>query len=62
MRLLDTRTLRFVEFTEPEGVEYAILSHTWEPDGEQTLQQLSELQREYPDDSTLDSPLLSRKI
>ena len=62
MRVLDTRTLRFVEFDEPGGVEYAILSHTWDPGGEQTLQQLCELQREYPDDSILDAPLLSKKI
>ena len=62
MRILDTQTLLFVEFVDPEGVEYAILSHTWDAEGEQTLQQLCELQREYPDDSILDAPLLSKKI
>ncbi|KAL9624806.1 MAG: hypothetical protein Q9204_007842, partial [Flavoplaca sp. TL-2023a] len=29
MRLLDTKTLEYVEIVRPEEVEYAILSHTW---------------------------------
>ncbi|KAI1792774.1 HET-domain-containing protein [Ganoderma leucocontextum] len=36
MRLLDTHTGRFVEVHDPNSVEYAILSHTWDPTGEQS--------------------------
>ncbi|EJF65597.1 HET-domain-containing protein [Dichomitus squalens LYAD-421 SS1] len=38
MRLLDTSTLQFKWFDDPHEVRYAILSHVWAKDGEQTLQ------------------------
>lgn len=38
MRLLNTETGRFVEIFKPSEVEYAILSHTWDTEGEQTFQ------------------------
>ncbi|TBU55254.1 hypothetical protein BD310DRAFT_979744 [Dichomitus squalens] len=62
MRLLDTRTLRFVDFVEPEHVTYAILSHTWDPYGEQTFQHLCEIQRKHPGNTIFDSPILSQKV
>ena len=62
MRLLDTRTLQFVDFVEPEHVTYAILSHTWHPTGEQTFQQLCEVQCQHPDATIFDSPKLSQKV
>ena len=45
MRLLDTHTGRFVE-KDPKDEEtvYAILSHTWDPAGEQTFKELNEIQ------------------
>ena len=56
MRLLDTKTGHFVE-KDPEGCDvfgrpqarfkYAILSHTWDQDGEQTYGELREIQRRY---------------
>ncbi|KAL8990268.1 MAG: hypothetical protein Q9169_008165, partial [Polycauliona sp. 2 TL-2023] len=39
MRLLNTRTLQFVEVIGPESTKYAILSHTWDK-GEVTFQDL----------------------
>ena len=36
MRLLDTHTGRFVNVHDPNSVEYAVLSHTWDPIGEQS--------------------------
>lgn len=47
MRLLDTQTGQFVE-EDPACVEYAILSHTWRSNGEQTYQELREIQKRYP--------------
>ncbi|PIL28696.1 hypothetical protein GSI_08740 [Ganoderma sinense ZZ0214-1] len=48
MRLLDTETGQFVD-KDPEDEEtvYAILSHTWSTDGEQTYEQLKKVQRRY---------------
>ena len=48
MRLLDTRTAGFVE-KDPndQTTVYAILSHTWDSTGEQTLKQLSQIQEQY---------------
>ena len=41
MRLLDTETGLFVDFPDESKVpDYAILSHTWDPQGEQTYQEL----------------------
>ena len=56
MRLLDTKTGHFVEkdleghdvFGRPWArFKYAILSHTWDQDGEQTYGELREIQRRY---------------
>ena len=48
MRLLDTHTGQFVE-KDPENEEtvYAILSHTWDGKGEQTYEELRDIQRRY---------------
>ena len=62
MRLLDTRTLRFVEVSDPKAVPYAILSHTWDLLGEQSFQTVSDIQRTHPGDSVASSPALSPKI
>ena len=45
MRLLDTQTGQFVE-KDPvrDKIQYAILSHTWDSSGEQTYQDLREIQ------------------
>ena len=44
MRLLNTETGRFIEIFKPSQVEYAILSHTWDPEGEQTFQDVRRFQ------------------
>ena len=62
MRLLDTRTIRFVYVSDPSSVTYAILSHTWDLLGEQSLQELAEIQRTHPGDTVPSSPALSPKI
>ena len=62
MRLLNTNTLRFVEYVNPEPVKYAILSHTWDPQGEQNFQELSEIQRAHVHEPITQSPRLSPKI
>ncbi|EIW62999.1 HET-domain-containing protein, partial [Trametes versicolor FP-101664 SS1] len=46
MRLLDTRTGRFLWVDHPEKVRYAILSHVWSEEGEQTYGNLVALQEE----------------
>ncbi|PIL34418.1 hypothetical protein GSI_03193 [Ganoderma sinense ZZ0214-1] len=48
MRLLDTRTGHFVE-KDPKNSEfkYAILSHTWDANGEQTYKELKKIQKRY---------------
>ena len=48
MRLMDTHTGRFVE-KDPRKKEfkYAILSHTWDAEGEQTHQKLQRIQKRY---------------
>ncbi|KAI1786210.1 hypothetical protein LXA43DRAFT_1185299 [Ganoderma leucocontextum] len=47
MRLLDVETGQFVE-RDPENTVYAILSHTWSFEGEQTYQELRKIQQRYP--------------
>ena len=49
MRLLNVWSGQFVE-KDPRDLEtkYAILSHTWDSDGEQTYQELMEIQKRYP--------------
>ena len=45
MRLLDTKTgSQFVE-KDPDETRYAILSHTWDKEGEQTYEQLRKIQQ-----------------
>ena len=46
MRVLDTHTGRFVD-KDPVDTEYAILSHTWDSEGEQTYKQLRKIQKRY---------------
>ncbi|OSD00787.1 HET-domain-containing protein [Trametes coccinea BRFM310] len=43
MRVLDTTTGRFRWLDDPETTRYAILSHTWNPEGEQSYQDLAKL-------------------
>ncbi|KAI0330898.1 hypothetical protein GY45DRAFT_680430 [Cubamyces sp. BRFM 1775] len=76
MRLLDTRTGRFVEDVDPNRACYAILSHVWDAKGEQSYQHVlaiwqsaGRLQFSSPsrgalgdEISILDSPDLSPKI
>ncbi|KAM5539277.1 hypothetical protein V8D89_007150 [Ganoderma adspersum] len=44
MRLLNTHTGHFVDFYDISNLRYAILSHTWDPHGEQTYQDVKEIQ------------------
>ncbi len=46
MRLLDTETGQLVE-KDPEKTTYAILSHTWDNEGEQTYKQLRSIQQRW---------------
>ena len=46
MRLLDTQTGQFAE-ANLEETRYAILSHTWDEEGEQTYESLKKIQRRY---------------
>ncbi|TBU21519.1 hypothetical protein BD309DRAFT_1077736 [Dichomitus squalens] len=50
MRLLHTTTGHFVEVPDFTEAKYAILSHTWESSGEQTYQELKEIQKSYGPD------------
>ncbi|PIL25285.1 hypothetical protein GSI_13174 [Ganoderma sinense ZZ0214-1] len=48
MRLVDTETGEFVDFVDLERTPpYAILSHTWDKDGEQSYQELVKIQEKY---------------
>nr|VWO98398.1 Extracellular metalloproteinase (EC (Fungalysin) [Ganoderma boninense] len=49
MRLLDTHTGRFVDFTNWRRLHYAILSHTWNG-AEQTYQEVRAIQQNYGPD------------
>ena len=64
MRLLDTTTGAFV-YKDPRkdvNLKYAILSHTWDPEGEQTYQELQKIQqRNDRNDRTHDQPIASSK-
>ncbi|TBU57606.1 hypothetical protein BD310DRAFT_880558, partial [Dichomitus squalens] len=60
MRLLHTTTGHFVEVPDFTEAKYAILSHTWESSGEQTYQELKEIQKSYGPDGqprAIPSPL-----
>ncbi|KAH9847654.1 HET-domain-containing protein [Lenzites betulinus] len=69
MRLLDTHTGTFVWINSPSEVRYAILSHTWSSEGEQSYQDLLKIQEAHsnedpasPGASVLDDPAVSDKI
>ena len=47
MRLLDTVTGEFKEVNDTKGTPYAILSHVWNPQGEQTYDELRKIQVSY---------------
>ncbi|EJF56691.1 HET-domain-containing protein, partial [Dichomitus squalens LYAD-421 SS1] len=47
MRLLDTDTGLFVWVGDPRTASYAILSHVWDREGEQTYQDLLRLQQSF---------------
>ena len=52
MRLLNTRTGNFEEFQNHSSIpRYAILSHTWSPEGEQTYQDVKNVQETYKHDA-----------
>ncbi|TFK78454.1 HET-domain-containing protein [Polyporus arcularius HHB13444] len=40
MRLIVTETGQFVEINDPAKHVYAILSHTWDPEGEQSYREI----------------------
>ena len=48
MRLLDTHTGHFVEVADISDTRYAILSHTWDAAGEQTYEEVREIQADHP--------------
>ncbi|KAI1793774.1 heterokaryon incompatibility protein-domain-containing protein, partial [Ganoderma leucocontextum] len=47
MRLLNTETGQFEDFASADIVKYAILSHTWDANGEQTYQDVRKIQKQY---------------
>ncbi|PIL28695.1 hypothetical protein GSI_08739 [Ganoderma sinense ZZ0214-1] len=47
MRLLDTHTGQFEE-KDPGNTEYAVLSHTWKREGEQTYHDVRHIQARFP--------------
>lgn len=47
MRLLETDTGQFAEFDDLTDLRYAILSHTWDPNGEQTYRELRKLHKNF---------------
>ena len=63
MRLLDTQTGEFV-YKDPRkdvNLKYAILSHTWDPEGEQTYQVLREIQQRHDSQFQLPDPIYNPK-
>ncbi|KAM5536687.1 hypothetical protein V8D89_009614 [Ganoderma adspersum] len=63
MRLIDTRTGRFRWFEDPRQVHYAILSHVWSKDGEQSFREVQILiNAAAAGSSILEDPSLSDKI
>ena len=56
MRLLDTENGGFVEFADLNQLAgYAILSHVWDKDGEQTYQELVDIQKQHAGGVSRDS-------
>ena len=63
MRLINTKTGRFQWFEDPRKVRYAILSHVWSEEGEQSFKDVQSLIDAAPTESSiLDDPSLSHKI
>ena len=63
MRLLDTKTGRFKWFEDPRQVRYAILSHVWSKDGEQSFRDVQQrIDAAATGTSILDNLSLSDKI
>ncbi|EIW53255.1 HET-domain-containing protein, partial [Trametes versicolor FP-101664 SS1] len=66
MRLLDTETGLFCWFEKPTDVAYAILSHVWKIQGEQSYEELLHIQQvpgtRQPLESLLDDARISDKI
>ena len=64
MRLLNTHTGQFVDFYDISNLRYAILSHTWDPHGEQTYQDVKEIQQRNPIQAhgTLPNPLNQAEV
>lgn len=59
MRLLCTATGHFIEVFDLSRLRYAILSHTWAPNGEQTYEDIRSIQRDLdPDFPVLDTSYL----
>ena len=57
MRLLDAHSGQFVDRdSKDKKTVYAILSHTWNPKGEQTFGELREIQKRYAQKSS-ESPV-----
>lgn len=56
MRLINTETGQFEDFVSADVVRYAILSHTWDTEGEQTYQQVREIQKQYDGDGRRFAP------
>ncbi|TBU25083.1 heterokaryon incompatibility protein-domain-containing protein, partial [Dichomitus squalens] len=62
MRVLDTYTGQFVHI-DPQDQVLAILSHTWDPDnGEQTFQELQEIQKRYISERGASSQRMACKV
>lgn len=55
MRLLDSETGHFVE-KNPRETNFAILSHTWRPEGEQAYHELKIVQEQYENFSPSSPP------
>ena len=67
MRLLNTKTGRFVDVEDPRTVRYAILSHVWTKkkdhgSSEQTHQQILQISNNSPGENSSILPHLSAKI
>lgn len=62
MRFLDTRTGRFRSVRDPGARRYAILSHTWSREGEQSYQDIVAIQADVDGDSILGDARLTSKV
>ena len=65
MRLLDTETLRFESFDDPQSApDYAILSHVWSSSGEQSYREVVDVMKHASDGEGYEQAIgrLSEKI